>query len=160
MGSLLPQKGYLSLLEGFRLFHEHHPSSELHLFGGGDGAVVTPQEGVTFHGNYQPGDIPTILSLFDVGIIPSIFAETFCLVLSELWHAGRAVGASRIGALKERITDGVNGRLFTPGNPGEIAQTLEWFTTNESWRKWEVPEVRLLDAMIGEYQTLYRSMVK
>ena len=36
---------------------------------------------------------------FDVAVIPSVFAETYCLVLSEMWMAGLPVAVSDIGAL-------------------------------------------------------------
>ncbi|MCB0319538.1 MAG: glycosyltransferase [Bdellovibrionales bacterium] len=138
LGALLPQKGCQSLLTAFQGIQEQFPHAELHLYGS---AKSTPEnlKQIFFHGGYSQEDLPTIMNSIDIGIIPSVFPETYSIVLSELWQAQKPVAVSNIGALAERVLDGVNGRKFTPGNPAAIAEVLTWFMTSEEWRDFETP---------------------
>ena len=159
VGSLIPQKGWESLLKAFPLVRKQSPGAELHFYGGGSTYNGPPVPGVQFHGIYYPKDIPEVCSRFDVGVIPSIFAETFSLVLSELWMAGRAVAVADIGALGERVRDKVNGVKFPAGDCQGIAQALLWFTMERQWLNWEVPKPRTLPSMVAEFNTLYRNLL-
>ena len=158
LGSLLPQKGWQQLLAAFRIIQPNYKNTELHFFGNSD--QVLPQDKLSetrifFHGAYQQEDIAKICSMIDVAFIPSVFPETFCLVLSELWQQGVPVAVSNIGALKERVQDGINGRIFKAGDVSEIAKVLTWFIENDTWKNWNTPRVRTLDEMIEEYKGIY-----
>lgn len=63
-------------------------------------------------------------------IVPSIWYETFGLVVVEAFAAGLPVIASRIGALAELIVDGETGLLFEPGNPDDLAAKMSWAQAN------------------------------
>jgi len=152
LGSLLPQKGWETLIAGFEESGLAAAGHELHLFGGRCGQ--TPA-GVTCHGVYESTDLPAITARCDVGIIPSLFRETFSLVLSEWWQGGVPVAAVRSGVFPERIVDGVNGRLFTPGDPGAVAAVLRWFAADGGWRQWAIPQPRLEEEMWAEYRQMY-----
>lgn len=54
-------------------------------------------------------------------IMPSIWFETFGIVVAESMSHGVPVLASRIGALAETTRDGESGLLFEPGNVDELA---------------------------------------
>jgi len=80
----------------------------LHIFGGGDedllrGLRALPNAAV--HGYYRGGELPSLLRRHGVGlvIVPSIWPEAHCLVISEAWLAGAAVVAFDLGAQAERI---------------------------------------------------------
>ncbi|MCC6954742.1 MAG: glycosyltransferase [Deltaproteobacteria bacterium] len=158
VSSLLPQKGWRVLLDAFALVHERHRHTELHFFGGGEQPPAVAPPGVTFHGKYDVTDLSGICGQFDVGVIPSIFRENYSLELSELWHARKPVVASRIGALAERIQDGINGRLADPASPESMAEALESFVTTDDWRAWQLPQVRLVDEMLDAYRTYYSAL--
>src|SRR5205823_6306429 len=79
LGSMAAQKGWASLIEAFSRVKRKHPSSTLGLYGG-DQAPATLPEGASFHGRYELSDVPRICSEFDVGVIPSLFPETYCMV--------------------------------------------------------------------------------
>ena len=79
-----------------------------------------------------PSDIPVVvtrsreeLDAFYRGarmlVFPSVWFETFGLVGAEAMSHGVPVIASRIGALSDLIDDGINGLLFEPGNPRDLA---------------------------------------
>lgn len=61
------------------------------------------------HGPYAPGSLPGLLRDHDVSIHFSIWPETYCISLSEAWAAGLVPIVADIGALGERVNDGVNG---------------------------------------------------
>ncbi|MDD5573542.1 MAG: glycosyltransferase family 4 protein, partial [Candidatus Hydrothermia bacterium] len=65
-------------------------------------------------------------------IVPSIWYETFGLVAVEAYACGKAVVASKIGALEELVQDGKTGLLFEPGNPYDLAKKIEWLNKNDS----------------------------
>jgi glycosyltransferase involved in cell wall biosynthesis len=159
MGTLIPQKGWQQLLKAWPLLFEKYPEKiELHLYGGGDPGGALPP-GVTHRGVYDQPDIPRILSDFHISVIPSIFAETFSLVLSEVQQAGLPAATSGMGVFRERIRPGQNGYLFNPFNIQEIADTLERFVTDSSWREWQIEKPRLVEEMRADYAGLYRSVI-
>ena len=63
-------------------------------------------------------------------VLPSICFEGFPLTLVEAFSCCVPVIASRIGALAELVEHGVTGLLFTPGNAGELAETMQWATAH------------------------------
>lgn len=159
MGSLIPQKGWQQLLKAWPLLYQKYPGKiELHLFGGGEPGSELPQ-GVTHRGVYDQPDIPRILSDFNVAVIPSIFAETFSLVLSEVQQAGLPAATSAMGVFRERIKPGVNGFLFNPFNIEEIADTLERFVADSSWKSWSIEKPRTVQQMRADYEGLYRGVL-
>lgn len=107
LGQQVPMKGTEDLVRAFGEVHRRHPGTELHCYGG---RRADPPPGVTFHDLYQPADLPGICAKLDVGVIPSVFAETYCMVLSEMWLGRLPVAVSDIGALADRVADGVNGK--------------------------------------------------
>ncbi|HEY4351658.1 MAG TPA: glycosyltransferase, partial [Paraburkholderia sp.] len=68
--------------------------------------------------NYRRDELPSLLASVapDAALILPNFAETFSYTLSELISFGIPVIATRLGALAERIRDGVDGFLVAP-NP-------------------------------------------
>lgn len=76
-------------------------------------------------GSYNPADLPDMLSRVDVALLASVWPESYVLTLSECWAAGVVPIVSDIGALGERVTDGVDGLKVTPDSPGAIAEAIE-----------------------------------
>ena len=155
VGSKLPQKGWMELLKAFQVLKNQRPEAELYFFGGGQKAPSHSSPGVTFFPAYNPEELPDLMSRFEIGVIPSMFAETFSYVLSELWTGGKAVAASRIGTLGTRIQDGVNGKFFEPGDIGSMVKTMSWFLDNDEWRSWTLPQSKHIKDMLRDYKTLY-----
>lgn len=156
LGQLVPMKGWESLVRGFAEVTREYPNVELHLYGG-DRPDQLP--GVTFHGPYESHDLARICSQLDIGVVPSVFAETHCMVLSEMWRGGLPVAVSDIGAMRDRVVDGVNGMKFQPGDLASIARALRWFIENDSWRSWNLPRPRLIPEMADEYDQLYQDVL-
>jgi GT2 family glycosyltransferase/glycosyltransferase involved in cell wall biosynthesis len=75
--------------------------------------------------NYRIEELPATLERIaaDAALILPNFAETFSYTLSELRSFGIPVIATRLGALAERIEDGVDGFLAAP-NANDIEATI------------------------------------
>ncbi len=65
-------------------------------------------------------------------VLPALCYENFPLVIREAYACGKPVIASRLGAMAELVEDGRTGLLFEPGNPGDLADKIQWMTEHES----------------------------
>jgi len=74
-------------------------------------------------------DVPAILGQSDLLIVSSQM-ESFCLVALEAMASGIPVLAPRIGGLPELITDGIDGLLFSPDNPGMAIEAARAILTD------------------------------
>ncbi len=77
---------------------------------------------VTFLGNRN--DVPQLLRLVDVVVLPTYVREGFGMVLLEAMAARRPVIGSAIGGIPELIRDDVNGYLVEPRNAQSLAQAI------------------------------------
>jgi len=78
-------------------------------------------ESVRFLGQVE--DLTGLLAAVDAVIVPS-WNEAFSLVTAEAMAAGRAVVASRTGALEELVTDQKTGLLVPPRDPAALATAI------------------------------------
>lgn len=60
-----------------------------------------------------------------IGVVPSVWAEPFGIVVIEAMMAGRAVVASAVGGIPEIVEDGVSGVLVPAGNSMSLADALQ-----------------------------------
>lgn len=160
IGSKLPQKGWMELLKAFQVLREQKPEAELYFYGGGQKPPEKTSPGVKFLGSYTKEDLPEIMSQFGIGVIPSLFAETFSYTLSEQWAGGKPVAVSKIGSLGDRVQDGVNGRLFQPGDTASMVETMRWFLESDEWKSWTLPVPRHVKDMVEDYRRLYGSFLE
>jgi 1,2-diacylglycerol 3-alpha-glucosyltransferase len=73
-----------------------------------------------FTGYVPPDDLPGLLNSVDIFAMPSE-AELQSIATLESMSCGRPVLAANARALPELVKDGVNGYLFTPGDPSDAA---------------------------------------
>ncbi len=70
-------------------------------------------------------DIPAILSAADAAVLCSHpVVETFPLAVLEAMSCGLPVVASDVGAVREMLADGEEGRIIAPGDVGALADAL------------------------------------
>ena len=77
-----------------------------------------------FEGQASRAEVAAALASSDVLVIPSLWYENAPLVISEAFAAGAPVVASNIGALAEKVRDGVDGLLFPPGDAPALAAVI------------------------------------
>jgi len=132
----------------------------LHIFGGGDEDLlrdVRRLPNVSVHGYYRVGELPSLLQRHGIGlvVVPSIWPEAHCLVISEAWLAGAAVVAFDLGAQAERIRAHGGGWLapLASGAEGLAAIVEQWLAGSITAM---IPRVSPLDAARAHLD-LYRT---
>ena len=79
---------------------------------------------VTFEGEFNHDDLPTIMADADWVVVPSVWWENSPLVIQEAGQHGRPVIASDIGGMAEKVHDGVSGLHFRAADPASLAETI------------------------------------
>lgn len=85
-------------------------------------AAIHP--GIRLAGRLPHARLWPALAELDLLVVPTLWYETASLIVQEAFAAGVPVVASRIGVLPERVRDGVDGRLFPPGDAAALAAIL------------------------------------
>jgi len=78
-------------------------------------------------------DIPDLLALADIFVMPSLF-EGLPMALLEAMIAGKAIVASATSGIPEAIESGREGLLVTPGDVAALARALQSLLTDEARR--------------------------
>jgi len=86
-------------------------------------------------GAYEPDDLPFLLADVHALITPSIWPESFCLVIREALVRGVPVLATRLGALSEAIEPGVNGFFYDHDQPRQLGNLLARFAGEPEVRR-------------------------
>ena len=135
--NLIPEKGIEQLLRALAMV----PAARLSIAGDGPQAAYlrTLSETLGLSGRVKflglHDDIARLLQEADVFVHPATWAEAFGLTVAEAMAAGRAVVASRTGAVSELIVDGETGLLVPPGDVPALASALESLATQPEFRQ-------------------------
>ncbi|HXW13692.1 MAG TPA: glycosyltransferase family 4 protein [Terriglobia bacterium] len=133
IGRLDLQKGFEYLLRAVANLRSSFPGLSLLIVGEGpDRGKI--EELVSHHGltghvmmTGRQTDMPKIYNSFDIFVLPSL-NEGLPMTLLEAMAAGKAIIATRVGAVPQVVTDGVTGLLVEPGDvtslKGAISQLL------------------------------------
>lgn len=132
-GRAIAYAGSAKRHKGAHLLAELSSRTPLHIFGGGDEDLLRGLRrlpNIAVHGYYRAGALPSLLRRHRVGlvVVPSIWPEAHCLVISEAWLAGAAVIAFDLGAQAERIRAHGGGWLapLESGADGLAAIVDQW----------------------------------
>jgi glycosyltransferase involved in cell wall biosynthesis len=125
-----------------------------------EGQKPVAEQNVVFNGSYQVDQLAGRMARIDWCIVPSIWWEIFCLVISEAWMFGRPVIVSNVGGPLERVRHQVDGLHFQVGDPQSLANAMKRACTEEGlWDRLSAgitpPASR--DVMVAEYVALYRT---
>ncbi len=146
-GAIRPEKGVDYLARAFARLSAEHAGACLAIAGGsklwveagwleGNVLDVTEQQVLTILapaiarrrafmlGIVPPGDIDAYYAASDVFVLPSMFQETFGLVLLEALSAGLPVIAFRSGGIPELIEDRRNGIVVPQGDEEALYQSM------------------------------------
>jgi glycosyltransferase involved in cell wall biosynthesis len=144
IGRIGEEKGLDCLIEAFRVC----PNIPFKIIGDGPitntvkNKICTYQlNNVDFVGLADYDSCMTYLSKARFLILPSICYEGMPMVLLEAMASGKAAIASNLGAMPEFIKDGVNGLIFQPGSPTDLAIKIS--------RLYENPNMALAMGMEG-----------
>lgn len=94
---------------------------EIHVLGTVSGDIVLPQH-VQVHGPYLRDDVvkKSVAIRPHLGAVLSIWPETYCHTLTELWAAGVPVVGFDVGAVGERIRESGAGWLVEMSSPSLV----------------------------------------
>lgn len=132
VGSIVEHKGVHVLVEALR--QAGLRSAHLNLFGVAvapyfsrilEAAGEVPGLVLKAFGPFDPNGLAMLLEDVDVVVVPSVWWETYSIVIREAYACGIPVVASRLGALPEGVREGENGLLFEAGSSGQLADLLQ-----------------------------------
>jgi glycosyltransferase involved in cell wall biosynthesis len=120
------QKGHCYLLDAWPAVRAAVPEATLVLVGDGplrweleqQGQALGVADSVRFLGTRE--DVPALLGLFNVAVLPSLF-EGLPLYVLEAMAAGRPVVGTAVCGASEAIAEGETGLLVPPRDPAALA---------------------------------------
>jgi glycosyltransferase involved in cell wall biosynthesis len=137
VGRLSPEKGVATLLAAWGKV-----SGPRRLKVAGDGpfaaevaARAASDPRIELLGRRPAPEVLQLMRRAAVVIVPSEWYELMPMVVIEAFATGTPVIAARVGALAELVEDGRNGRLFTPGDPEDLAAHLAAMLHDEPQRR-------------------------
>lgn len=167
VGNLYPVKGHQYLIDGIPDVLAQCPNTSFVFAGRGQLEIELKEQvsrlgldkRVHFLGLRQ--DIPRILALLDVFVLPSL-SEGLSMAILEAMMAGKPVIATRVGGNPEIVVDGETGLLVPPKDSPALAASLITLLTNrpQSTQFAENGKRRAegqfsLQTMVSAYQSLY-----
>lgn len=146
-GAIRPEKGVDYLARAFARLSEEHPNAYLAIAGGSklwveEGwlygktldateqdvlntlAPAAARKRVFMLGIVPPVEIDAYYAASDIFVLPSMFQETFGLVLLEAFSAGLPVIAFKSGGIPELVEDRENGIIVAQGDGEALYQSM------------------------------------
>lgn len=117
-----PRKGLDVLLRALPLVRESHPEVRLLVVGVEEPACT--HDGVVWLGRLADELVPAAYRTASLMISPALGMESFGIVLVEAMASGVPVVASDIPGYRGVLEEGIQGRLFPPGDHLALADTL------------------------------------
>lgn len=133
LGQVKYHKGVDLILEAWSRLGSSRPRA-LALFGADTGEEkygatirrrIKRLEHVRWNGPFQEGRVWEVLGTLDVLVVPSRYPENSPNVILEAQAAGIPVVGSSLGGIPELVRHDVNGLLFEPNNPADLATQLQ-----------------------------------
>ncbi len=164
LGRLVFHKGLDFLNE---IYKEILDIADIFLLGCGDqGRVFGGIQGINIVAEeYSISDLPKIIRQIspDMGLLLSIWPETFSYTLSELMLLDIPVLAMKVGSFEDRITDGVNGFLVEPDKDAVITKLRELSVQRQLLsnvvRRLKDSSHRSLTDMVNDYHDILKPAV-
>lgn len=116
---------------------------------------------VEFTGRYVPAQLPEILDQVDIMVLPSICNDTAPQTIFESYSRSVPIVASNIGGFPDFVQDGVNGRLFTPGDADHLAEILDEIVNDPNQIRTftkQIPKLKTIQQNADELLCLYKSL--
>jgi glycosyltransferase involved in cell wall biosynthesis len=153
-GAFRSEKGVVQLARAFSKLAAEHDNAFLAMAGGRDlwvnghpGTEVAEaqvhamlgeavkQRRASFLGMLSPSALPSYYAAADVFVLPSMFQETFGLVILEAFAAGIPVIGARSGGIPELVQDGRNGLIVEQGDVDGLRDAMRRLLLDSELRK-------------------------
>lgn len=171
VGRLASEKGHLYLIEAAVIILKVIPQAKFLIIGDGPyrkkledyAGNLGITESVRFLGLRK--DIPQLLSIMDVFVLPSLY-EGQGIAVVEAMAMALPVVATRVGGVVEVIIDGETGILVLPGTSKAIADAAAFLLKNKEKAKSMGRDARLrveryfgVDLMVKKIENLYNELL-
>jgi glycosyltransferase involved in cell wall biosynthesis len=111
-------------------------------------------------GSYQVAQLASRMACVDWCVVPSVWWESFGLVISEAWMFGRPVICSNVGGMAERNRHDIFALHFQMGDPRALAEAIRRACTEPGlWERLAgaLPAPPTRDTMVDGYLAVYRN---
>lgn len=132
-GKIVQRKNSKGLAEAFKLYAAENPNARLIMAGDGAKKEIVMQSTrdcqSIIHLPFQnQNQMPVLLAIADVVILPSVSGETWGLIINEAMAVGKAVLVSdRVGCAPDLVRQGENGFVFSLDKEKDLLKTLRAF---------------------------------
>ncbi|MBO4679227.1 MAG: glycosyltransferase family 4 protein [Lachnospiraceae bacterium] len=137
-GRVIPQKGVMELIDGFKDFIARNPNENCKLLIVGFSDIPTKYEAMVLekcrnlsetvicHNKVNAGRMAEILACSDVMVITTVIEEAFCMAATEAMAMAKPIIATLSGALPEILTED-NSVMISKGSTmvGELSKAFE-----------------------------------
>ena len=172
VGRLRPIKNQKILLEAFsKLNHDIHSLSLIIVGEGPERASLTQLKNGLFKGEKihllgLRNDIPQILNMFDIFVLPSK-SEGICNTILEAMASSLPVVATDVGGNAELVRNGFNGFLIPSNDPDSLTDFIDrYLNTDNELVDYHGKNSRdraasyfSLDTMVKSYEKIYKTCV-
>jgi glycosyltransferase involved in cell wall biosynthesis len=153
-GALRSEKGVIQLAQAFLKLAAEHGNAFLAIAGGRDLWVdghppgetaearvhamlseAVKQRRASFLGMVSPTALPSYYAAADAFVLPSMFQETFGLVILEAFAAGIPVIGARSGGIPELVEDGRTGLLVDQGDVDGLCDAMRRLLVDRELRE-------------------------
>lgn len=162
IGAIAWQKGLHVLVEAFNMISPD--AAELRIYGDPQvfpeytkqikDALVNPS--VYFMGKIENERVGEVLAETDVLVVPSIWYENSPVVIQEAFAAGVPVLASNLGALAEKVRNGMDGLLFRSRDFNDLFAKIHFLVENPGFIKGLKRNIRPAKSIEENAQALER----
>lgn len=142
VGRIEERKGLIYLLKAFQILKKKYENIRLIVVGDGEEEEKCKNyvrknnlKDVHFEGAKSENEVPAYYHTCDIFVAPSIFGESFGIVLLEAMAAKKPIVAFNIPGFSEVIENEKEGFLVENKNVIELAQKIELLIKNENKRK-------------------------
>lgn len=160
VGALGPHKGIFDLLEAFELLGDEVPPLVVLGIPTSDSPAQWPDR-VLVRENVAHAEVLAAWKHSGIAVIPSRWAEPFCLAVIEAATMGRPIVATRVGGLCDVVTDGETGLLVPPADPASIARAIRYLLANPGLAKemGEAARLRVERLTVSNAATIYEGIL-
>jgi len=132
LGRLVPEKGFDLAIQAFADVVHRFPRARLLIAGEGAARPELERlveacgisEVVEFMGTVASAEIPALINMASVIVVPSRWDEPFGLVALEAALMARPVVAARVGGLTEAVEHGASGLVVDSEDPAALANAV------------------------------------
>lgn len=109
-------------------------------------------------------DIPELMQAFDLFVLPSL-GEGISNTILEAMACGLPIVSTAVGGTPELVDDGVNGRLFVPGDVAALSACVQEYASDAALRdahgsasRQKIEASFSIEAMVAAYRDAYLAL--